>query len=189
MEHSTRIVTVFGSAFPQPGEPEYLHALEVGRALGAAGFTVCNGGYGGVMEASARGAKESGGRTVGIVAEAFTSRAPNRWIDSVVTVKSMPDRMFALIERGDAYVVLKGGTGTLLELAAVWEFMNKELMKVKPIVIVGDAWDEVVGSVREQLVQEGRAGVAQYVTVVRTPAECAEVITGKFASGSSVDGR
>ena len=51
-----RIITVFGSSRPLPEETDYQEALELGRRLAAAGFAICSGGYGGVMEAASRGA-------------------------------------------------------------------------------------------------------------------------------------
>lgn len=170
----TRVVTVFGSARPAPGEPDYVAAYDVGAALGDAGFTVCNGGYGGTMEASARGAKDAGGRTIGVIAEEFLHRKANLWIDTVITVDTMVARMLELIRRGDAYVVLRGGTGTLLELAAVWEFMNKGMLAAKPIVAVGDFWEGVVRTVRGELAGEGRSAASAAVTLVGTAEECVD---------------
>jgi uncharacterized protein (TIGR00725 family) len=49
------IITVYGSSRPKFGEEEYQTAYELGKLLANSGFTVCNGGYGGTMEASAQG--------------------------------------------------------------------------------------------------------------------------------------
>ncbi|MEK9138725.1 MAG: LOG family protein, partial [Bacteroidota bacterium] len=174
-----RIVTVFGSSRPRQGDPEYILAYDVGKELAKAGFTVCNGGYGGIMEASARGAKNAGGKTIGIITDIFPRKA-NDWIDTTHTAKTLIDRMMELISRGDAYVVLKGGTGTLLELAAVWEFMNKNIMRHKPIVVVGDFWDGVVNTLKEELAWEGLEDCTRFVTVVDSPVECVTTIKEKL---------
>jgi uncharacterized protein (TIGR00730 family) len=172
----TRIVTVFGSSRPQESDPEYVLAFDVGKELASAGFTVCNGGYAGTMEASARGAKSIGGKTVGIIAETFAPKKANAWIDTTFTSKTLIERMMALISHGDAYIVLKGGTGTLLELAAVWELMNKGLMKERPIVVVGGFWNNVVESLKEELAWEGLDKCTKYVTIINSPSECASFI-------------
>jgi len=52
-----RIITVFGSSRPRENEADYEEAMALGQALGEAGFAVCSGGYGGVMEAVSRGAR------------------------------------------------------------------------------------------------------------------------------------
>lgn len=176
MMRKEKVITIFGSSRPKPGEPEYLLAYDIGRELASAGFTVCNGGYGGIMEASARGAKSAGGKTVGILAGALGTRKPNEWIDIAVSKATLVDRLLELIARGDAHVVLKGGTGTLLELAAVWEFMNKGMMKQSPIVVVGDFWNGVVATLKEELAWEGLEDCTRYVTLAATPAECASLL-------------
>jgi uncharacterized protein (TIGR00730 family) len=179
---TNHIVTVFGSARPAPGEPDYVLAYEVGAALAEAGLVICNGGYAGTMEASARGAKDAGGQTIGIITDAFPLRKANLWIDSVITVDTMITRMLELVRRGDAYVVLKGGTGTLLELATVWEFMNKRLLEPRPTVVVGGFWETVINTVREELSAEGRHDAARYVTTVGTAEECVDRIVRGLAA-------
>lgn len=175
------IVTVFGSSRPADVDPEYVQARELGAALAHAGFTVCNGGFGGTMEASARGAREAGGHTIGIITTAFGKRSANRWIDEVVEEESLIARMLKLIEFGDAYVVLKGGTGTLLELSAVWELMNKGLMREKPIYVLGGFWNGVVGTLKEELAWEGRGDCTRYVIGVATPEECVKMLRERLA--------
>lgn len=178
-----RIVTVFGSSRPRDSELEYALAYDVGKALAQAGFTVCNGGYGGTMEASARGAKEAGGKTIGVITDVFPKKA-NHWIDTTVPTKTLVDRMMTLISRGDAYVILKGGTGTLLELAAVWEFMNKGIMKNKPIVVVGEFWNGVINTLKAELSWEGLQDCTKHVTRVDSPAACASFVKHELNGGS-----
>jgi uncharacterized protein (TIGR00725 family) len=149
-----RIVTVFGSSRPREGEADYAEALALGRALAARGFAVCSGGYGGVMEAVSRGAKEAGGKTYGVTAD-FFGREANPWIDVEVRKKSWGERLFELMELGDGFVVCKGGTGTLVELALVWEMRNKSVMKAKPVAVLGDFWQPILDRVRE-VAQESR---------------------------------
>ena len=60
------VVTVFGSSRPNEGADDYEEARTLGRALAKHGFSVCTGGYGGVMEGVSRGAEESGGRVFAV---------------------------------------------------------------------------------------------------------------------------
>lgn len=129
-------VAVFGSGKVREGDPVYGRALELGRALAQKGYTVVNGGYRGVMEASARGASQAGGRTVGITTTQFPGTV-NPWIREERRSPTWQDRLFGLIEQSDAYVVLDGGTGTLVELFTVWEMANQNL-HVKRIIVYGD---------------------------------------------------
>src|ERR1700675_2690400 len=123
-----KIVTVFGSSRPREGEADYEEARVLGRALAKHGFAVCSGGYGGVMEAVSRGAKEAGGKTYGVTAD-FFGRPANKWIDVEVRMKTWEERLFELIRLGNGFVACKGGTGTLVEFAVVWEMLNKSVME------------------------------------------------------------
>jgi uncharacterized protein (TIGR00730 family) len=176
MEIVRKIVTVFGSSRPCEGDEEYRLAYEVGKNLALNGFTVCNGGYCGIMEASARGAKEAGGKTIGVTFKNNFKKSVNRWIDEDMFQPTLVERMMKLIELGNAYVVLKGGTGTLLELAAVLEFINKGLLKEKPIVIVGDFWNCVIETLREELLSEGADNYTKYIHRTLSPEECAKLL-------------
>jgi len=142
------VVTIFGSSRIDENYPEYQKAVLVGRMLADAGFVICNGGYGGIMEASARGAKEAGGKTIGIITDEFPSK-PNRWVDEVQTTKTWRERLFALIETGDAFVLFNGGTGTLVELFVAWEMINKKMIQ-KPLIVFGAAMRSLVSRLKKE---------------------------------------
>jgi uncharacterized protein (TIGR00725 family) len=148
MAENRKIITVFGSSRPEEGHADYAEALHLGRTLAAAGFAVCTGGYGGVMEGVSRGASESGGRVLAVTSSFFRSR-PNRWVAEETRVATWQERLFELVRLGDGYVACKGGTGTLVELAVVWEMLNKHAMEHRPFVVLGDFWEPIVSRVRE----------------------------------------
>ncbi len=149
-----KTVSIFGSSLPREGSEAYEEARRLGRLLAEAGLAVCNGGYGGLMEASARGAREAGGHTVGVTCAIWPSAA-NRWIAEEVRTRSFLERLTTLIERGDAYVVLPGGTGTLAELALVWEMMNKSTLSKtvggrKPLLVMVPYWQPVIECLNQE---------------------------------------
>ena len=150
------IVTVFGSSRPREGSPDYEEARVLGRALAKHGFAVCSGGYAGVMEAVSRGAKEAGGKTYGVTASFFKSAKLNRWVDVEVRKETWEERLFELIRMADGFVACKGGTGTLVELAVVWEMLNKAVMSSKPFAVLGHFWAPILDRVRE--VEVGHPG-------------------------------
>lgn len=180
-----RILTVFGSGLPKVGDRHYAEARRLGSNLALRGFMVCTGGYGGVMEAVSRGAKEAGGRTIGVTAAEFKSRA-NKWVDKEIRVRRWRERLFELVERGEGYIVCRGGTGTLVELAVVWEMMNKGIMKAKPIVVIGEFWGPVIERVKEA--EGSRNGKSRARTSVPQPylatssEKAAEYMTNYFRS-------
>jgi hypothetical protein len=179
-----QIVTVFGSSRPREGEADYAQARELGWALASKGFVVCSGGYGGVMEAASRGAKDAGGRTLAVTAQFFRARA-NRWVDEEIRVKTWQQRLFKLIRTGHAYVACKGGTGTMVELAVVWEMLNKGVLHPRPFVVLGDFWRPVLERVRE--VEAGGNstwGEAQrrLIHLAPSPEEAADFLARHFAA-------
>ena len=139
-----RIITVFGTSRAKEGDSVYELAYAVGRALARAGMTIANGGYGGTMLAGAKGAAEAGGEVIGVTCSAFKSRA-NEYVSREIVTKSLSERLDTLVRLGRGYIVLPGGTGTLLELAMVWELKNKGFLDgEKPIILVGEFWKPLV---------------------------------------------
>lgn len=67
MAQPTEDVVVFGASWCKAGDALYAESEKLGRALGAAGFRLVNGGYGGTMEGSAKGAVEAGSQAVGVI--------------------------------------------------------------------------------------------------------------------------
>jgi uncharacterized protein (TIGR00730 family) len=177
------MVTVFGSSRPREGDSDYEDARILGRSLAKHGFSVCSGGYAGVMEAVSRGAKEAGGRTVGVTADFFANAKLNAWIDEEVRMKTWEERLFELIRCADAFVACKGGTGTLVELAVVWEMLNKSVMPAKPFAVLGNFWEPVLDRVREvELRHPAPWGEAngRLVYVAETPGDVANHLTTKL---------
>ncbi|MDI6804974.1 MAG: LOG family protein [Bacteroidota bacterium] len=175
----TKIITIFGSSSVSKDSFEYNNAYELGKLLSNAGFTVCNGGYGGIMEASAKGAKSVGGKTIGVVSD-FFSKIPNKFIDETVVADSLLSRLQKLVEPGDAYVVFRGATGTLVELAIVWEYIIKGVMKEKPIIVFSNYWDSVIQTITNELTNEGLEDFTKFVTQVDSAKECVAVLRSKL---------
>ncbi len=148
-------VTVFGSAMPQPGDKEYEIAYKLGKLLASKGFDVICGGYYGIMEAVSKGVTENGGTATGVTLS-YVKRKPNPFLTKVILYDNLFERITKLIELGDAYIILQGGTGTLLELAAVWEFLNKDIINNKPVACYSTMWKEIGGIINKQLEKEGR---------------------------------
>ncbi len=150
-----KTITVFGSSFPKPGDEEYISAYKLGRLLGENNFNVCSGGYRGIMDAVSKGVTETGGEAIGITVDLYNVK-PSRHLTREIKCGSLFERIEKLIDTGDGYIILPGGTGTLVELSVVWEFMNKNMMKLKPVACVGEFWRKVVESVDERMEYEGR---------------------------------
>jgi uncharacterized protein (TIGR00725 family) len=113
-------------------------AYRVGQAIAREGGTVVCGGLGGVMEAACRGARDEGGSAVGIVPSADSAQA-NEYCDFVVATGLGRSRNFVVAYSGDAIIVVGGGAGTLIEIAAAYQ-AAKPIVAVKGTGGVADAW-------------------------------------------------
>jgi uncharacterized protein (TIGR00730 family) len=168
-------VAVFGSSEPLPGSPAYREAEQIGRLLAEAGIVLLNGGYGGVMEASARGARGAGGSTVGVTTRAFSSRGTaNRFIGRELRESDLFDRTRRLIQEADAFVILPGKSGTLAEWTFLLALCRSDLLGPKPIVLLGGAWEDLLSHLR-RLDMVGEPELAACRTA-GTPREAVDII-------------
>jgi uncharacterized protein (TIGR00730 family) len=151
MSLSTKpIITIFGTSKAVEGDAVFTLAAEAGRALAEAGFDIANGGYGGTMLASAQGAAGAGGQVFGVTCKAFRRGKANPFVSTELSTENLDQRLKKLVEIGDGYLVLPGGTGTLLELAYVWEHKHKRFETVnKPIVVMRDFWRPLVAMMEQ----------------------------------------
>lgn len=150
-DSNDRIVTIFGGSKCGPASDEYHEAREIGSRLAKAGFTICTGGYLGVMEAASLGAREAGGRVFGIVMNQFKSE-PNRYLTDKVATNHFYERLQNLITRSVGFVALRGGIGTVAEVSLVWNKLQTRVLDRRPIVLVGDCWRDVVDAWKKYLV-------------------------------------
>jgi uncharacterized protein (TIGR00730 family) len=167
-----KIITIFGTSRAAAGDAIFALAMETGRLLAQAGFIIANGGYGGTMLAAAKGAAEAGGEIIGVSCSVFKSRKANKYVTREIVTGSLDERLDMLIKLGRAYIVLPGGTGTLLELAKVWELKNKGFLKAdKPIILLGGFWKPLV-----ELIATDDADSISYVKMAEEPKQAIEMI-------------
>ncbi len=150
-----KTITIFGSSKPLPGEEEYETAYLLGRLLGETGFSVCTGGYQGIMDAVSKGASEFNVDIIGVTVDLFSAQ-PSKHLTKQIECNSLFERIEKLIECGDAYIILRGGTGTLVELTVAWELMNKNLIEHKPIACHGEMWQRIIQPMEERIEYEKR---------------------------------
>ena len=138
-----KIVTIFGGSKCSKSSLEYREAMDLGARLAEAGFTICTGGYLGIMEAASRGAREKGGRVFGIVLNQFKSE-PNRYLTDKVATNHFYERLQNLIVRSVGFVALRGGMGTVTEISLVWNKLQTGVIGRRPLVLIGECWKPVV---------------------------------------------
>lgn len=171
-----RNLVVFGGSKSRPGDEAWTLAEEVGRSAAGAGYAVATGGYGGIMEAASAGARSAGGEAIGVLCDTF-GKTGNAHLTQRIMTKDLYERLRRLIELGDAYVAMPGSTGTLAELALVWELLNKRLLPLRPLYCLGEFWSPVLSMFGEELTHDPRfksAGLpdrlTELVVVCKSPA-------------------
>jgi len=154
---NNKTITSFGTAFIEPGEPLYTEITEIGKIIAGAGYTVCSGGYYGSMEAISKGTFVAGGKTIGIGVKGWENK-PNQYLGESILAENLMDRILKLINSADIYIIFRGGTGTLLEISAALELMNKKVMPEKKMIFYTDFWKNMIsilhqdsGSLKELL--------------------------------------
>ncbi len=91
-------------------------AAEAGKYVAENGGIVVCGGLGGIMEGAARGAKEAGGVTIGILPGEIKDEA-NEFIDYVIPSGFGEARNILVVRAADAVIAFPGKYGTLSEMA------------------------------------------------------------------------
>ena len=150
MSEAERIVTIFGGAKCGEPDPEYAQARRVGELLADAGYTICTGGYLGVMEGASRGAHERGGRVLGITMNQFKAE-PNRYLTDKVATPHFYERLQRLITRSVGFIAIRGGMGTVTELSLVWNKIQTGVIGPRPLVLLGECWPPIVNAWRTYL--------------------------------------
>jgi uncharacterized protein (TIGR00730 family) len=171
-----KIVTIFGGAKCGEQSEEYEQARTVGALLAKSGFTICTGGYLGVMEGASRGARESGGRVLGVVMNQFKSE-PNRYLTDKVASAHFYERLQNLITRSVGFIAIRGGAGTVTELSLVWNKLQTKVIEARPLVLLGDCWPPVIEALRSNLVVSEQD--VSLLDFARTPAEAVQIIIEK----------
>jgi uncharacterized protein (TIGR00725 family) len=106
-------------------------AAVVGAYVAEHGGVVVCGGMGGIMEGAARGAREAGGTTIGILPTDDRNDA-NEFIDFAIPTGFGEARNIMVVRAADVVVAFPGKYGTLIEMAFA-------LNARKPVISV-NAW-------------------------------------------------
>ena len=112
-------VSVIGGS--RVDDPTYEAAREVGRLLAGRDHTVVCGGYGGVMEAVCRGAREHDGETIGVLKGANPDEG-NDWITTPIATGMGDARNALVVLNGEACIAIDGAAGTLSELGMAFVY-------------------------------------------------------------------
>jgi len=135
-----RSVTVYCSSSNHVPDVYPRAAAELGRAIARQNWTLVYGGNCvGCMGALANGAREAGGKVLGITPQVMVDEGiGDDKCDELIVTPDMRARKALLEQRGDAFITLPGGIGTFEEY---FEILVGRVLKFhqKPVVLLNVA--------------------------------------------------
>jgi uncharacterized protein (TIGR00730 family) len=144
-------VSIFGSARIRTGNRYYNLAVRVASALSKAGYGVITGGGPGVMEAANRGAREGGGRSIGLNIKLPYEQKPNRYAETLINFDYFFARKVMFVKYACGFVGLPGGFGTLDEIFEALTLKQTGKIHEFPVILMGrDYWQGMLDWLRDQ---------------------------------------
>jgi uncharacterized protein (TIGR00730 family) len=136
--HDRYRVAIFGSARAQPGSFVYEEVKRVAVAVASLGCDIVTGGGPGLMQAANEGAKAAGAeRSVGIRVELPFEQDVNPFVEQAFEHETFFTRLQHFAIASDAFVVMPGGVGTVLEMLMIWQLLQVRHMTDVPLILVG----------------------------------------------------
>jgi uncharacterized protein (TIGR00730 family) len=169
MQRVGETIAVFCSSRRETESHLYQEAYELGQGLARSGYVVLSGGYHGSMAAVSRGAREAGGRVIGVTCALFDPLEPNQWLSDEIKAPTMLARLEIMMERPDGFVALRGGIGTLSELTLAWSLLQTRLLDGKPLVLMGEDWPPILETFKKHT--DLGNSIAALARLARTPTE------------------
>ena len=145
-------VAIFGSARAVPGSFVYEEVKRVAGAFADMGCDIVTGGGPGLMQAANEGAT-SGGRqgSVGIRIELPFEQDVNPFVQQAFEHKTFFTRLHHFVIASDAFIVVPGGIGTVLEMLMIWQLLQVRHIEKVPLILVGKMWKGLVDWASESM--------------------------------------
>jgi uncharacterized protein (TIGR00730 family) len=151
-------VTIFGSARLKAGTPAYNAVKKLAAELTKMGCDIISGGGPGLMQAANEGAhtiEKAIRRSVGIRVELPFEQEINPFVGQAYEHRTFFSRLHHFMIISDAFVVVPGGIGTLLELSLAWQLLQVRKLYNTPLIVVGKMWAELVEWGRRSMLRKG----------------------------------
>jgi len=141
-------VTIFGSARVPRDHWVYAAVRDLAKELGALGCGIVTGGGPGLMEAANEGVALAGPeaqkRSMGIRVHLPFEQDVNPFVTQAYDHRTFFSRLHHFVLVSDAFVVVPGGIGTVLELAMIWQLLQVRKLHQTPLILIGRMWADFV---------------------------------------------
>lgn len=152
-------VTIFGSARIKPGTPAYEGVKKLAAELTSMGCDILTGGGPGLMQAANEGAQTTDPRglrrSVGINIELPFEQQVNPFVSQAYGHRTFFSRLHHFMIASDAFIVVPGGIGTLLEMSLAWQLLQVRKLYNTPLILLGKMWTGLIDWARESMLVEG----------------------------------
>ena len=152
-------VTIFGSARLKPGTIVYDQVKQLAAELTEMGCDIISGGGPGLMQAANEGALSIGPealkRSVGIRVELPFEQELNPFVGQAYQHRTFFSRLHHFMIVSDAFVVVPGGIGSLLEMSLAWQLLQVRKLYNTPLILVGKMWPELIEWGRRSMLHKG----------------------------------
>jgi uncharacterized protein (TIGR00730 family) len=152
-------VTIFGSARAKPGSWVYDEVKRLATELAGMGCDIVTGGGPGLMQAANEGAQARGAaeraQSVGIRVELPFEQEVNPFVQEAFEHQTFFTRLHHFVLLSDAYIVVPGGIGTVLEAMLVWQLLQVRHLHDTPLLFAGEMWAELLAWARRYMLRPG----------------------------------
>jgi hypothetical protein len=175
-------VTIFGSARVEQDHWVYGAVRDMSAELTRMGCTIVTGGGPGLMQAANEGAALAApgaqARSVGIRVELPFEQDVNPFVGSAYEHRTFFSRLHHFVLVSDAFVVVPGGIGTVLETMMIWQLLQVRKLGHTPLVLVGPMWQGLVDWHRQAMLRPGfELASEQDMSIPRCVPGAAEALT------------
>jgi|SRR3989344_4137066 len=157
LEDYPKSATFFGSNQAKEGDFYYEDARKLsGKFVKELGYSIVSGGSLGIMEAADRGAKETGGTSLGLLINLPNGQPTNTYITKSIGFHYFFARKVCLAFGAEVFIFYPGGFGTLDEFFELATLIQTKKITGVPLICVGsEYWNKLKNFMQEEMLAHG----------------------------------
>ena len=141
-------VTIFGSARVSREHWVYAAVRDLAKDLANMGCGIVTGGGPGLMQAANEGialaGPEARKRSMGIRVDLPFEQEVNPFVTEVFEHRTFFSRLHHFVLMSEAFIVVPGGIGTVLEFAMIWQLLQVRKLHKTPLILIGQMWADFI---------------------------------------------
>src|SRR5688500_17733829 len=148
-------VTIFGSARVAQDHWAYAAVRDLAAERTRLGCDIVTGGGPGLMQAANEGMRvaDPEGRSTGIRVDLPFEQNVNAFVTEAYEHRTFFTRLHHFVLVSDAFVVVPGGIGTVLETMMIWQLLQVRKLHDVPLILAGRMWPDLVKWCKQYMLQ------------------------------------